>query len=104
MQVLLLLWGMQRNILIHLIFHILSYSSWLNIFNIAYKCIRTEAEHAGMVYVLNNGKWYEVVRDFAALVKRDFATLPESTLVLPAYTTSYIRVGRAHPLIGAGPV
>jgi uncharacterized protein (TIGR04141 family) len=52
----------------------------------AYKCVCAEVDHNGMVYVLNNGKWYEVINDFAAIVKQDFTTLPESTLVLPAYT------------------
>jgi hypothetical protein len=51
----------------------------------AHRCICAEVEHNNTVYVLNNGKWYEIVRDFAQQVRQDFVNLPESTLVLPPY-------------------
>jgi len=35
--------------------------------------------------VLNNGKWYEIAKDFTDEVQRDYAGTPDSTVVLPDY-------------------
>ena len=51
----------------------------------AYKCLCAEVDHDGTVHVLNNGKWYEIVREFAAEVKQSFASLPECTVQFPDY-------------------
>jgi uncharacterized protein (TIGR04141 family) len=51
----------------------------------AYKCLYAELDHQGSVCVLNNGKWYEIVKDFALQVKEAFEHIPESTIVLPEY-------------------
>lgn len=51
----------------------------------AYRCICAEVDHNGTIYVLNNGKWYEIVRDFALDVKKSFADLPECALIFPDY-------------------
>ena len=51
----------------------------------AYRCIYAEMDHQGHVCVLNNGKWYEITKDFAAEVNRDFQATPDSSISLPAY-------------------
>lgn len=52
----------------------------------AYKCLCAEVDHAGTVHVLNNGRWYQVVRGFADEVNRSFDTMPDCTLVMPDYS------------------
>lgn len=54
----------------------------------AYKCLCGEVDYNGNVFVLNNAKWYEVIRDFAAEVNQSFASMPECDLALPNYTHS----------------
>lgn len=51
----------------------------------AYKCLCAEVTHNGLVYVLNNGKWYEIANDFAQQVKDDFISVPECALNFPVY-------------------
>jgi uncharacterized protein (TIGR04141 family) len=51
----------------------------------AYRCIYAEANLDGRVYILNNGKWYEIAADFTAAVLADFEAMPESQVVLPDY-------------------
>lgn len=51
----------------------------------AYKCLYAEIEDGGKLYVLNNGKWYEIVADFARQVNDDFVHIPESDIELPEY-------------------
>jgi uncharacterized protein (TIGR04141 family) len=51
----------------------------------AYRCFYAEAHIDDRMFVLNNGKWYEVAAGFTAQVLADFATVPESALVLPNY-------------------
>lgn len=51
----------------------------------AYKCMCAEVTHNGSVYVLNSGKWYAIVNDFAQEIKLSFASLPECALALPDY-------------------
>lgn len=52
----------------------------------ALRCIYAEIEHAGSIYVLNNGTWYVIARDFSEEVQRDFDTTPNSSVTLPDYT------------------
>jgi len=51
----------------------------------AYRCIYAEIEEGGKIYVLNNGKWYEIAPDFAATVHSDFQGIPDAALDFPAY-------------------
>ncbi len=53
----------------------------------AFRCVYAELEVDGCIYVLNSGKWYEIAKTFAEEVQRDFASTPESTIALPAYTS-----------------
>jgi uncharacterized protein (TIGR04141 family) len=52
----------------------------------AYKCICAEVAHNNNVFVLNNGKWYEILGSFAAEVNQSFDSLPECALAMPNYT------------------
>jgi uncharacterized protein (TIGR04141 family) len=52
----------------------------------AYKCFYAEAHVDEKVFILNHGKWYEVAPSFTQLVLSDFATIPESDIVLPNYS------------------
>jgi uncharacterized protein (TIGR04141 family) len=51
----------------------------------AYRCIYAEVEHKDQVCVLNNGKWYEITRDFADQVNRDFRSTLDSSIAFPDY-------------------
>jgi len=51
----------------------------------AYKCIYAEIECDGTVCVLNNGKWYEIAKDFVDEVSREFKNTGESAISLPEY-------------------
>jgi uncharacterized protein (TIGR04141 family) len=51
----------------------------------AYRCIYAEIEHKGMVYILNNGKWYEIVKDFADQINKGFSQMEKSTVALIDY-------------------
>lgn len=53
----------------------------------AFRCTYAEVELHGGTYVLNNGRWYEIARDFTEEVQRDFTGVPDSTLVFPDYVT-----------------
>ncbi len=50
-----------------------------------YRCLYAEIEHNGKICILNNGKWYEVVKDFVDQVKQDFSEMQESPLAFPDY-------------------
>jgi uncharacterized protein (TIGR04141 family) len=50
-----------------------------------FDCIYAEMDHAGKVYILSNGKWYEIVKDFTKQVKEEFERILESTISLPDY-------------------
>jgi uncharacterized protein (TIGR04141 family) len=50
-----------------------------------YICLNGEVELDGKLYILNEGDWYQVERDFRALVDKHFDELPRSGLVLPPY-------------------
>jgi len=49
----------------------------------AFRCLYGEIELDGKLYVLNNGKWYEVAADFTSQVIRDYLAIDESTVDLP---------------------
>jgi uncharacterized protein (TIGR04141 family) len=52
----------------------------------AYQCIYAELEHNGLVYILNNGKWYEIIKDFAQQINQSFAQMEQSAVGLMEYT------------------
>jgi uncharacterized protein (TIGR04141 family) len=52
----------------------------------AYRCVYAELEHEGLVYILNNGKWYEIVKDFAEQVRKGFAQMEQSAVSLMDYS------------------
>jgi len=51
----------------------------------SYDCIYAEIEQDGLVYVLNNGKWYEIVKDFAQQINNGFVLMHESAVNLIDY-------------------
>ena len=51
----------------------------------AFLCTYAEIDLRGKVYILNNGKWYEIARGFTNEVERDFASIPDSAIGLPDY-------------------
>ncbi len=50
-----------------------------------YLCLNGEAELDGKLFVLNEGDWYQVERDFCASVNSYFDEFPRSALALPPY-------------------
>jgi uncharacterized protein (TIGR04141 family) len=57
-----------------------AFQSWT-----AYRCLYAEIEVDGRVYLLNNGKWYEIAKTFTDEVNRAYAAIPDSGIVLPDY-------------------
>lgn len=51
----------------------------------AFRCIYADIDLKGKVYILNNGKWYEIDRDFSDEVQAYFQSIPESDVDLPDY-------------------
>jgi uncharacterized protein (TIGR04141 family) len=51
----------------------------------AYRCLYAEIEYQGAVCILNNGKWYEIIKDFTLRIQGEFDALTEATLQLPNY-------------------
>lgn len=51
----------------------------------AYRCLYAEAHLPDGMFILNNGKWYEIAADFTAGVIADFDGMAESDLMLPAF-------------------
>jgi len=51
----------------------------------AFLCMYAEIELKGKIYILNNGKWYEIARGFTKEVQRDFSNIPDSNINLPNY-------------------
>lgn len=49
----------------------------------AYRCLYAEIEESGKLYLLNNGKWYEIAPDFTTLINDHFAAVPRSELAMP---------------------
>jgi uncharacterized protein (TIGR04141 family) len=51
----------------------------------SYKCLYAEIERGDKLFVLNNGRWYEIDKAFTAQVAQEFKRIPESSIVLPEY-------------------
>ena len=51
----------------------------------AFRCMYAEIDLKGKVYILNNGKWYEIAHDFSDEVQTYFQNIPESDIDLPDY-------------------
>lgn len=51
----------------------------------AYRCVYAESALNSRMYILNNGRWYEIAKTFADQVIADFKDTPESEIVLPDY-------------------
>lgn len=52
----------------------------------AFRCMYAEIDLKGKLYILNNGKWYEITRGFSEEVQTYFQNTPESAVTLPDYT------------------
>ena len=50
-----------------------------------FRCLYAEIDLKGKVYILNNGKWYEIARGFSDEVQAYFQDIPESNIALPDY-------------------
>lgn len=48
-----------------------------------FRCIYAEKGLGGKLYILNNGKWYEIAQSFTDEVQRDYANMPHSAIPLP---------------------
>jgi uncharacterized protein (TIGR04141 family) len=51
----------------------------------AFRCMYAEIDLKGKVYILNNGKWYEIARGFSDEVQSYFHNIPDSNIDLPDY-------------------
>lgn len=51
----------------------------------AYNCLYAEIEHEDELYILNNGKWYCVNRDFVGLVNKDYDEILGDSTDLPNF-------------------
>jgi uncharacterized protein (TIGR04141 family) len=51
----------------------------------AFQCIYAESAHDGRMFILNNGRWYEIAKTFAEQVVADYLATPDSAVVLPEY-------------------
>ncbi len=49
----------------------------------AYKCTYAEIEYEGELYVLNNGKWYQVEKSFTDYILRNYESVIPSSIALP---------------------
>ena len=52
----------------------------------ASKCLYAEFQYQGNVYVLTEGSWYLIDKDFADRVTKNFAAIPDCALQLPPWT------------------
>lgn len=53
----------------------------------AYRCTYAELELEDNVFILNNGAWYKIAKDFTTAVQRDFANIPDATIEMPNYVS-----------------
>jgi uncharacterized protein (TIGR04141 family) len=51
----------------------------------AFRCMYAEIDLNDKVYILNNGKWYEIARDFSIEVQSYFHNIPDSDIDLRDY-------------------
>lgn len=54
----------------------------------AFRCLYAEIELNGRLYLLNNGKWYEIAAGFTEQVNRHFEQMPRSDLAFPDCETN----------------
>ena len=52
----------------------------------AFRCLYAELGLLGRLFVLNNGRWYEIDQGFTDQVQRDFAGTTDSDIALPDYS------------------
>lgn len=52
----------------------------------AYQCLYAELRHRKHVYILNNGKWYEIVEKFAERINKGFSDVAQSDVLLIDYS------------------
>ena len=51
-----------------------------------FKCLYAEIDFAGDKYILNDGRWFRVEKDFVARTNEEFEKIPLSNIKLPEYT------------------
>jgi uncharacterized protein (TIGR04141 family) len=51
----------------------------------SYQCIYAEMAYRDLICILNNGKWYEIVKDFAEQIKKGFSQMEQSAVGLVDY-------------------
>ncbi|SDT32190.1 sporadically distributed protein, TIGR04141 family [Pseudomonas asplenii] len=54
-----------------------------------YMCLEAEIEHEGNIYLLSEGDWYQIDRDYTEQVNRFFEAAVPSDLVFPPYGTDH---------------
>lgn len=52
----------------------------------AFRCLYAEVALGKKLYILNNGKWYEIAATFGEEIQADFQAIPDAGLALPNYT------------------
>lgn len=52
----------------------------------AYRCLYADFQYERNVYVLTEGMWYHIDKNFSDRVSQNFAGIPDCTLTLPAWT------------------
>lgn len=50
-----------------------------------FKCLYAEIELNGVTYILNDGKWFSIAKDFVERINKDYAAIPLSNLKFPEY-------------------
>lgn len=50
-----------------------------------FKCLYAEIELDGVTHVLNDGKWFNIAKDFVERTSQDYAAIPLSNIKLPEY-------------------
>jgi len=60
--------------------HKKTFKSWK-----VFRCLYAESDVSGEKFILNDGKWFRVEKDFVTRTDEDFAAIPRSALRLPEY-------------------
>jgi len=60
--------------------HKKTFKSWK-----VFRCLYAEIDVSGEKFILNDGKWFRVEKDFVTRTDEDFAAIPRSALRLPEY-------------------
>lgn len=50
-----------------------------------YRCIYAEIDDGKQAFLLNNGRWYEIERDFLGNLNKDVGSIPMTSMAFPAY-------------------